>query len=563
MFELTGHSILRHVLTAFEAADAFVHVPVDENAHKMTLLLNASNVVSLRLFAQTPIKMRGARQSILLPQGSPQGVQGLLQYFNLVEGCLKLIQDREAAAGVKYGWILRTRVDTFWTGPPHTLVTYNPRRYTVPFGCEYGGLNDRFGMGDMVYSTVALRRLSLLNQLHKAGYRGLNSERAFQAQMTLNHVPVSRISLPFCVLSTRKYSWPLRPMGVQVVALSSRGFMNGAKCRPCTPAATSSRALELVRAVDPGWKGTGHGVELCNAQQEWEPGWEDIFDRTAGLEGAAVRKGLMGRGYGRCVAEMAELQARVEVYTGPTPELLCLLSQLGAPAVLGLENAQWPVFLGGLHKDSIVYSGGINKDVSWEKGVVEQCGGCTVHTFDATPFGAPWAREPATAILLPLGIEIHNLCLASHVGNASVRSIHWPNKPAGSFTVLPAIPKPYTLGKPVVVPTTTLAGAMAILGHEHIDVLKLFLEGMELRVIEAWSSLQQPPPVCQLLLAFATRWLGTEADILQALAVESLRRMGLELVTCARLPEGAASTKCVFLSPAKCKQGMFKHIMQS
>eukprot|EP00850_Spirogloea_muscicola_P022661 SM000306S11734 [mRNA] locus=s306:17180:19779:+ [translate_table: standard] len=564
MFELTGRTIKQHVLRAFEAADVLVNVPLDENTHKMTALLGAQNLVSLRIFAQTPIWHRGAPQAVLRASGSPNGLQGLLQYFNLVEGCLKLISDREATAGVSYSWVLRTRVDTFWTGPPHTLAAYNPRKYTVPHGCTYGGYNDRFGMGDMNTSSAALARLSLLPKIQRAGYRSLNSEQALRAQLEVCGVAVAKVDLPFCVLSLRRYAWPLRPSGVQVVSLSSRGFMNGAKCRPCKPVAVGDKALALVRAADSGWADRGDGVELCNPSGPWEAGWEAIFDAAAGPEAAAVRRDVDGRGYGRCVVEMAALQGAAAAYDGPTPELICLRGFLGAPSILGSGNGQWPAFLdGSLGNSSVVYSGGIGEDLFWELTVAGRYN-CIVHAFDATPLGSPWAQQFFDVHLAPNNVFIHDACLGAHDGNATARAVLQAGRPVGTFTVLPAIAAPYELGpEQVAVQVTTLAAAMAGLGHARVDVLKLSVEGAEFDMIEAWGGRDAPPRVCQLLVSFATRWLGAQGKALRDAAVTTLQRLGLELVSCVQLADDGSASKCVFLSPSECKSGMFQLVMES
>lgn len=148
-FELTGPSIRKHLLGSFPYADVFVNMALDHKTHTVTLLEGVANLARVNVFAQWPMQEAGAPIEVLSPDFSPHGLQGLLQYFHLVEGCLLLIDDFMKEHSVEYSWILRTRVDTFWTGPAPPLLPVNISQWTyiVPRGSSFGGFNDRFGLG--------------------------------------------------------------------------------------------------------------------------------------------------------------------------------------------------------------------------------------------------------------------------------------------------------------------------------------------------------------------------------------------------------------------------------
>jgi hypothetical protein len=261
--------------------------------------------------------------------------QGLLQYFYLVEGCLKLIKSYQAKYKVKYDWIVRTRVDGYWNGPLPPPQSYLNKRYIVPSGSQYGGLNDRLGIGNMETTEVALSRLSLVPLLYSNGDRNLNSEKAFKHQLDVKGVKYKSKTFPFCIVSERKYNqW--RPSKwhdgqhpskwcVPVASLSTRGHLNGVKCRPCMPASKGTEAMDIIRSLNRSWGWTlaPPGLELCDAHDDWEEKWEDIFDNVAGPNLAAARKKIKNQTLSSCIEDFKAMKQKTACWVAPPSETIC------------------------------------------------------------------------------------------------------------------------------------------------------------------------------------------------------------------------------------------------
>ncbi|CAN6682941.1 unnamed protein product [Malus baccata var. baccata] len=295
-FELTGPSILDKILNKYLNSDIFLHSPVDPNAFKFLLLKLAPRIAA-----------------------------DLLQYFNLVEGCLTMIRAYQKQNNFTYDWIVRTRVDGYWNAPLHPKY-FVPGQYLVPPGSSYGGLNDRFGVGDLNTSTVALSRLSLLPQLDAAGFHQLNSETAFKAQLTIQGVPYVTKRLPFCIVTDRKYEFPPHRFGVPVASLSSPGPLSGAKCRPCTPVCQGPCVADVMQSLYKGWSWThwANGtLELCDAHDAWEKDWEIKFDRVAGKKLAAERKRVAGMTTEQCIHDFNQMKKRTANWDAPPAEQIC------------------------------------------------------------------------------------------------------------------------------------------------------------------------------------------------------------------------------------------------
>ncbi|XP_073035931.1 uncharacterized protein [Primulina eburnea] len=324
-FELTGPSIVERILRVYGNSDLFLHSPLDSNAYKLSLLKDAPRIAAVKIFVPRTIPVTEAQSRVLTAQNSPNGVQGLLQYFNLVEGCLTMIREHQEKNNFTYDWIIRTRVDGYWSAPlgPENFV---PGRYLVPPGSSYGGLNDRFGLGDFNTSVVALSRLSLVPQLDAAGLTQLNSEGAFKAQLTNQKVQYTTKPLPFCVVTDRRYSFPPARFGVPVASLSSHGPLSGAKCRPCRPACIGSCVGPIMNGLAKWWswtEWTNNKLELCDAHNEWENEWEELFDNVAGSNLTSVRKKVWALKMDQCVNWFEEMRRRTARWIAPQAREIC------------------------------------------------------------------------------------------------------------------------------------------------------------------------------------------------------------------------------------------------
>ncbi|KAI3949195.1 hypothetical protein MKW92_016027 [Papaver armeniacum] len=324
-FELTGPSIVQNVLNVYPNADLFLNSPLDKDSFKFSILKDiAPRIASIRIFKPTRLNETEFQRRVLTPRGSHNGIQGLLQYFNLVEGCLTLINAFQIQNNFTYDWIVRTRVDGYWNAPlaPDNFLPND--QYLVPSGSRYGGCNDRLGIGNLNTSQIALSRLSLIPQLDAAGFRHINSETSFKAQLTTQGVKFLENRLPFCVVSKHKFKFP--PKGLPVASMSSPGPLSGAYCRPCTPVCAGPCANDIMAILPIGFSridGEYGTVQLCDAHGEWESGWENNFDRFAGGKLAELRKQVMESKFEKCVKDFDEMKKRTVNWDAPSAKQIC------------------------------------------------------------------------------------------------------------------------------------------------------------------------------------------------------------------------------------------------
>lgn len=183
---------------------------------------------------------------------------------------------------------------------------------------------------------------------------------------------------------------------------------------------------------------------------------------------------------------------------------------------LGSAYGGWDVAVEEIRSDAVVYSFGIGEDLSFDRALIERCG-VTVHGFDPTPRSQRWVAQQR----LPGGFIMHDYGLADRDG---VLPFYPPDNPAHvSHTVLDHAA---TRGRPIGVPMRRLDSIMRELGHDHLDLLKLDIEGAEYGVIDDLERSRIRPG--QLLVEFHHRFRGVGIGRTKA-AVAALRGMGYGL----------------------------------
>lgn len=178
----------------------------------------------------------------------------------------------------------------------------------------------------------------------------------------------------------------------------------------------------------------------------------------------------------------------------------------------------WAVTPDGLSANSVVYSFGVGRDLSFDLSLVRRFG-CTVHCFDPTPAAAAWIRTQT----LPREIVFHEIGLAHYDG---LLAFHPPRKKTSAhFTPV----KRYRAGTgadTVEAPVRRLATIARSLGHEAIDLLKIDIEGGEYESLR--DMVEAGVPARQLLIEFhhcyPTIPLARTVE-----AVNLLRRAGFRL----------------------------------
>jgi FkbM family methyltransferase len=148
---------------------------------------------------------------------------------------------------------------------------------------------------------------------------------------------------------------------------------------------------------------------------------------------------------------------------------------------------QWTICPDGLNANSVIYSGGVGEDISFEQALVKRFN-CNIILLDPSPTGVKTMSKPENQIPQ---LRYSQTALAARTGTMKMAppvegNISWYAKEGAPGTI--------------EVPVTDVTSLMQKHGHTSIDLLKLDIEGCEYEVID--DVLKRKIPVKQLCADF-------------------------------------------------------------
>ncbi|HET7240717.1 MAG TPA: FkbM family methyltransferase [Gemmatimonadales bacterium] len=165
---------------------------------------------------------------------------------------------------------------------------------------------------------------------------------------------------------------------------------------------------------------------------------------------------------------------------------------------LGRGHGRWMVWPDPIRPDTVVYSFGVGRDVSFERDLIARFG-VTIHAFDPTPLSLEWARREQ----LPPGFVLHEVGIAEYDGVARFAG------PAQSDWDSFSMVRESGIGDAVEAPVARLATLVARVGGAPPELLKLDIEGAEYRVLPDLLGSGFRPR--QILVEWHHRWAETGA----------------------------------------------------
>jgi FkbM family methyltransferase len=174
----------------------------------------------------------------------------------------------------------------------------------------------------------------------------------------------------------------------------------------------------------------------------------------------------------------------------------------------------WTIASDSLRPGAIVCSLGLADNVEFDLNLIRDFGS-EVHGFDPTPASVEWIQSQE----LPPEFHHHAVAVAGHDG---ILNFSLPDPGMGGCASAHLVANAGT----VAVPCKRISTLMRDLGHDHIDLLKMDIEGTEYEVID--EILSKQIRVDQILVEFHHRFPGIGMEKTLS-AVAALRSAGYQL----------------------------------
>jgi FkbM family methyltransferase len=183
------------------------------------------------------------------------------------------------------------------------------------------------------------------------------------------------------------------------------------------------------------------------------------------------------------------------------------------------ERCRWTILTRGLDQDSVIYSGGVGEDISFELALINRFG-CTIQIFDPSPAGqATIARAGAYRDKL----RYKAVGLSGSSQPLRFQAKQWE----GETFFYKDADETISSTHEVTVPCTTIAAEMEANGHSRIDLLKLDIEGFEYDALE--SCIERSILPRQICVEFHN-FMPTGSHLSTAKTIWKLRSAGYRLV---------------------------------
>lgn len=145
------------------------------------------------------------------------------------------------------------------------------------------------------------------------------------------------------------------------------------------------------------------------------------------------------------------------------------------PVFLGTgEDGGFAVDISNINSGGVLYSFGVGKDISFDLAMRKAFPNMEIHLFDPTPISIQWLKKQ----ILPENMYFHEIGLSDYDGTEEMYIPTDEDSISGSVYYRDSLNK-----KPTSVQMRRMKSLINEMGHDHVDIIKMDIEGSEFKVI--------------------------------------------------------------------------------
>jgi len=188
----------------------------------------------------------------------------------------------------------------------------------------------------------------------------------------------------------------------------------------------------------------------------------------------------------------------------------------------------WMICPLGLNPSSIVYSIGIGLNAEFDQEMIQKFQLKKLYAFDPTPKAIAYVERAKSSNQLSSKFELYPYAVVADPEQTTAKFFLPKNEDHVSGTAMKGIS--HVQKEPLIVKTLDVPRIMKMLGHDHIDLLKIDIEGSEFELFDSLLSNPEQFTYCnQVLVEQHSRFFPNQPHLLKRM-IDQFRHNGFQLL---------------------------------
>lgn len=179
----------------------FLYTPLDSNVYKTVLYHNNSVPILIKIQPDIQLNIpdiiwQGRNENVKIDDVSTAGIKGYLYQLHNIEETFYMIEEYEKKNNLYFDYILRCRTDVIFTKKIFICDYILDNYIIIPDFHHWGGINDRFALGNRNIMEIYMKMYSNIYNLPK-NFNVINAEYFCKINLDNNNVKFIKVPIYF------------------------------------------------------------------------------------------------------------------------------------------------------------------------------------------------------------------------------------------------------------------------------------------------------------------------------------------------------------------------------